>query len=85
MRATDKASRSYASASPPDVRRRLCPAVEVYFHFGATPLVRPFSKEIRSANWNKGTAQGIIWLLTAGQSHRLTSGGTAEPNLAHNI
>jgi hypothetical protein len=31
------------SALPPDVRRWLCPAVEVHFTFWATPLLRPLA------------------------------------------
>jgi hypothetical protein len=32
---------------------------------------------------DKGIAQGIIWLLSAGHSHRRTSGGKAEHHIAH--
>ncbi|MEP6912298.1 MAG: hypothetical protein ABI923_06065 [bacterium] len=34
---------------------------------------------------NQGHSPGIIWLLSAGHSHPLTSGGKAEPDMAYDF
>ncbi len=67
------------SALPPDVRRWLCPAVEVLFRFWAMPLVRPLAQnKSEGLSPNQGHSPGIIWLLLVGHSHHVTSGGKAE-------
>ncbi len=58
------------SASPPDVRRWLCPAVKVLVNLWGWVPGLVASK----AQPQEGKAH-----FTAGQSHRLTSGGEAEP------
>ena len=34
---------------------------------------------------DQGHSPGIIWLLPAGHSHRLTSGGKAEPDMDYDF
>src|SRR6266480_2187251 len=78
-----KVSADAASALPPELasRRRLCPAVETPVTFWAMPLVRP-SGPINSKGQarTRGHSPEIIWLLSAGHSHRreANSGGKAD-------
>jgi hypothetical protein len=34
---------------------------------------------------DQGHSPSIVWLLLAGHSHRLTSGGKAEPDVTHDF
>ena len=69
------------SALPPDVRRWLRPADNSQMNWGYA-LGTGLALQIYWANGRtKGIAQNIKGTLTAGQSHRLTSGGKAESAL----
>ena len=69
----------FGSALPPDVRRWLCPAVQRSFRFLGFALGAAFGPiDPKGLSPNQGHSPGIIWLLSAGHSHRLTSGGKAE-------
>ena len=73
------ASVGAASALPPDVRRWLCPAVEVpsiSLGYALGAASGPVKSE--GLNPDQGHSPELIYLLSAGQSHRLTSGG--KPN-----
>jgi len=67
------------------VRRWLCPAVKTPFTFWATPLMRLWPNKCTGLSQNKGIAPKIIPLLSAGHSHRRTSGGKAERDGAHDF
>jgi hypothetical protein len=54
-----------------------CPAVQIPFDFLGYALVRPLAQKTEGLSPDQGHSPGIIRLLTAGQSHRLTSGGKA--------
>jgi hypothetical protein len=70
---------------PPDVRRWLCPAVEVPLTSLGYALVRPWPNKSEGLSPDQWHSPGIIWLLSAGQSHRRTSGGKAESHMAHDF
>jgi len=55
--------------------------------FGATPLVRvhPFQNLLSQKAVSKGHSPELKSTSTAGHSHRRTSGGKADPEVAHNI
>jgi hypothetical protein len=68
---------TFVTASPPDVRRRLCPAVgALLLSWGSAPR-RPLPKQSKRVQ-DPGRSPNILEPLTAGQSHRLTSSGEAE-------
>ncbi len=48
-----------ASALPLDVRRWLCPAVDVLFISWAMPLVRPLAQKSEELSSNQGRSPGI--------------------------
>jgi hypothetical protein len=62
------------SASPPDVRRWLSPAVELAFLKLGYALVL----QLKGNAQTKGIARSLNEASTAGLSHPLTSGGEAE-------
>ena len=65
------------TAVPPDVRRGFAPPVESRFEIGLRPSYGlPESTGGRSPHQGQGPATYISY-STAGQSHRLTSGGEA--------
>jgi hypothetical protein len=66
------------SALPPDVMRRLRPAVEVLFYIWAFALGAAFGPMTVGLGSDQGHSEGNNLLLSAGQSHRLTSSGKAE-------
>jgi hypothetical protein len=67
------------SALPPDVRRWLCPAVEVPFTFLGYALGAAFApNKSEGLSPDQGRSPRIIRLLSAEDSHRRTSGGKAE-------
>src|SRR5687767_12940703 len=66
------------TASPPDVRRGLRPAVQVCLRFGLRPWCGLCPIKTKGQARTRRLAQETIRLLTAGQSPRLTSGGKAE-------
>ncbi|MDQ1636953.1 MAG: hypothetical protein QOF62_292 [Pyrinomonadaceae bacterium] len=67
------------SALPSDVRRWLCPAVESPFTFLGYALIRPLSNKFEGPRLDQGHSPEPICRLSAGHSHRRTSGGKAEP------
>ncbi len=71
---------------PPDMRRRLCPAVEMGLYTLGNALrttVGPINPKGLSPE--DGHSPEIIWLLSAGHHHRRTSGGTAEADVPDDI
>jgi hypothetical protein len=72
-----------ASALPPDVRRWLCPAVKPFTFLGYALGAAFWPNKSEGLSPNQGRSPGIIWTLSAGRSHRLTSGGKAEPTMAY--
>jgi hypothetical protein len=48
-------------------------------------LVRPLANKSEGLSPNQGHSPETIWQLSAGHSHRRTSGGKAEPDVAHDI
>jgi hypothetical protein len=72
------------SALPPDVRRWLCPADSDHIVLGAMPLVRASpSAPVALKGRTTGQAQHEKGRSTAGHSHRRTSDGKAEPDIAN--
>jgi hypothetical protein len=56
------------------------------FHFWAMPLVAAFGPiKSEGLSPDRGHSPGTIWLLSAGHSHRGTSGGKAQHNIAHHF
>jgi hypothetical protein len=53
-----------------------------FWIFGLCPWCAFWSNKIRRAQPEPGHSPGIVRLLSAGHSHRLTSDGKAEPGLA---
>ena len=52
------------------------------FHIlGYAPWCGLWPNELEGQSPDQGHSPGKIWLLSAGHSHRLTSGGKAEPNM----
>ncbi len=58
------------------------PRPKVLLPFWAMPLCGLWPNRSEGLSPDQGHSPGIIWLLSAGQSHRLTSGGKAEPDMA---
>jgi len=68
------------SALPPELasRRWLSPAGSGQINSGGYAPRLGFALIIRAIGPHQGHSPGIIWLVPAGQSHRLTSGGKAD-------
>jgi len=56
-----------------------------FFTFGLCPWCGLWPNKSEGLSPDQGHSPEIIWLLSAGHSHRLTSGGKAEPDVAHDI
>jgi hypothetical protein len=63
---------SGSTAMPPDVRRRLCPAVRCTQKIGRCPGSGSLGTDLTG-----GIAPSTVRVATAGRSHRRTSGGKA--------
>jgi hypothetical protein len=55
-----------------------------FYTFGLCPWCDLWPNKPEGLN-PEGHSPSIIWLLSAGHNHRLTSGGQAEPDVAHDI
>ena len=56
-----------------------------FYIFGLCPWCDLWPNKSEGLSPDQGHSPGIIWLLSAGHSHRLTSGGKAEPDMAHDF
>ena len=56
-----------------------------YYIFGLCPRCGLWPNKSEGLSPNQGRSPGNNLLLTAGHSHRLTSGGKAEPDMAHDF
>ena len=56
-----------------------------FYIFGLCPWCGLWPNKSKGLSPDQGHSPKSIGLLSAGQSHRLTSGGKAEPDLAHDF
>lgn len=75
----NKARAMAASASPPDVGRRRCPALGVLFTFGLCPSCGLWPNKLR-AKPEPGPSPEIHWPLRRGEATARHSGGKADTN-----
>jgi len=61
-------------------RRRGC-----FYTFGLCPWCGLWPNRSEGSARNQGRSPEIIWSVSAGRSHRLTSGGKAEAEVAHDF
>ncbi len=56
-----------------------------FYIFGLCPWCGLWPNEYEGLSPNQGHSPGINLALVAGHSHRLTSGGKAEPDMDHDF
>jgi hypothetical protein len=73
-------TRAARAGTPPMPRRR-----GAFYTFGLCSWCGLWRNKSEGLTPDQGHSPGLIWLLSAGQSHRRTSGGKAEPDVVHDI